>query len=196
VTPVSAEHRFDDVVLDGAEVDLGSHHELIIESSIVRNLVLCPDEPVELDASWCSFGYCDLSRAKVQRLRASRLSDCKFVGTDLSDADVVDVVFERCVFNLASLRMARFSRVRFEDCTLREVDAFELVATDVSFDGTEVDRLNVDRLRATRVDFRNAKSLELEAVARLDGCLVADHQLPGLMYQLAFAAGLGIERDD
>ena len=189
------EHRFDDVVLDGGQADLGTHAGLVLESSMIRNLVLCPDEPVELDASWCAFSHCDLSRADVHRLRASRLSDCKFVGTDFSDADVVDVVFERCVLSLTNLRMARFSRVSFEHCTLRDLDAFELVATDVSFDGSELDQVNVDRLKATRVDLRHAKSLQLEAVGRLEGFLVTEHQLPGLVYQLAFAAGLGVERD-
>lgn len=192
--PDRGEHRLDDVVLDGGEVDLGEHDLLTIESSIVRNVVLCPDESVELDASWCSFSYCDLSRADVSRLRATRLSDCKFVGTDFSDADVSDVIFERCVFDLASLRMARFARVTFVDCTLREVDAFELVATDVSFDGSALHEVNVDRLKATRVDLRGATALELAAVNRLDGLLVAEHQLQGLVYQLAFAAGLGVER--
>lgn len=194
--PDRGEHHFDDVVLDGSNVDLGLHTGLVVESSIIRNVVLCPDEPVEVDASWCSFTYCDLSRADVNRLRASRLSDCKFVGTDFSDADVVDVVFERCLFSLANLRMARFTRVSFDDCTLRELDAFELVATDVSFDGSDLDTVNVDRLKATRVDLRDAKSVQLDAVGRLDGFLVAEHQLPSLVYQLAFAVGLGVEHSE
>lgn len=192
--PESGEHRFDDIVLDGAVVELRSDADLTVESSIVRNVVLCPEDPVELDASWCTFSYCDLSRADVRRLRASRLSDCKFVGTDFSDASVHDVVFERCMFTLASLRMARFERVRFDDCTLREVDAFELTATDVAFDGSDLDRVSVDRWRTNRVDLRGATSLHLEAVGRLEGCLVAEHQLEGIVYQLAFASGLGVER--
>lgn len=185
---------YSDVVLDGNDVVVGPHAELLIESSIVRNVTLCPDHQVGLDSSWCVFSSCDLSRCDVRRLRASRLSDCKLLGTDFSDADVSDVIFERCVFNLASLRMARFRRVTFVDCVLREVDAFELSATDVSFEGSELDRVNVDRMNATRVDLRGARSLHLEAVGRLEGFLVTDDQLPGLVYQLAFAAGLGVEQ--
>ena len=180
VQPVSGEHRFDDIVLDGDLVELGDYARLVLEYSSVQNLVLCPEDSIELDASWCTFSYCDLSRGQVHRLRGSVLSDCKFMGTDFSDADVMDVVFERCVFSLASLRMARLRRVRFEDCTLSDVDAFELTATDVSFDGSELDKVNVDRLRATRVDLHGAQSLRLENVVRLEGVLVAEHQLPGL----------------
>ncbi|HTO00890.1 MAG TPA: pentapeptide repeat-containing protein [Microthrixaceae bacterium] len=193
ILPLDGEHRFDDVLLDGDEVSSGEFEELVIDSSIIRNLVLCPDGPVTLDASWCRFESSDLSRAEVHQLRSSRLSDCKLVGTDFSNAALTDVIFERCLISLANFRMARLNRVRFKDCTLKELDAFEMVATDLTFDGSELNQVNVDRLNANRVDLRGARSLGLEGIGRLDGCLVAEHQLTDLIFQLAFAVGLGIE---
>jgi uncharacterized protein YjbI with pentapeptide repeats len=182
------------IAFDGDAADLAAHAEVELDSCALSDLSIGGDDPVEVSANRCTFDSCDLSRSRFREIRQCRISGSKLTGADLSNADLVDVVFERCVLHLTQLRMARLQRVLFSDCVLREVDAFELVAEDVAFDGSELERVNLDRLRGTRVDLRGARSLSFEGVGRLEGCLIADHQLHDLAYELAFAAGLGIER--
>lgn len=175
---------------------LSRFDEVELESSIVQSLSIGAEPPPLIEAYRSAFQTCDLSGMRIPTLRQCRISDSKLTGTDFSEGRLTDVVFERCLLQLTQLRMARIERVQFIDCTLREVDAFELVAENVSFDGSELDRVNIDRLRANRVDLRGAQVLSFEAMGRLDGCLVSEAQLHGLVYDLAFAAGLGVERPD
>jgi uncharacterized protein YjbI with pentapeptide repeats len=138
---------------------------------------------------------CDLSGARFDSLRTVRFVDCKLVGADFAGAEVLDVSFHGCVLRIVNLRMAKLRRVEFVDCTLHDVDAHGLEAEDVSFVGSDLERVNIDRMRARRVDLRAARRLGLEHVGSLNGCLIGDDQLTELSYQLAFAAGLAIERD-
>lgn len=183
------------VRVDGlAAVDLDGCEELTIADSAVIGSTLAAGPTPEVEIRGSVLDGCDLSGARVRSIRASRLVGCKLGGTDLSDGDLVDVVLQRCVLRYTNLRMARLTRVRFDECRLDEADLFQAEATDVDLDGSALVSVNVDRLRATRVDLRGAVELGLAAVGRLDGCLVADHQLPALAPILAMAVGLDLER--
>ena len=107
-----------------------------------------------LDAAWSSFERCDLSGTEVVRLRECTIVDSRCTGLDLSEAELRDVVFERCLVNIANLRMAKLVRVSFVDCTLRDVDCYEAELTDVSFPGSTLEQVNLDRAQTTRVDLR------------------------------------------
>ncbi|MDH4168190.1 MAG: pentapeptide repeat-containing protein [Acidimicrobiia bacterium] len=170
--------------------------ELWVTGTMLTGVVFQPGVGSVVDASDCVFERCDLSRLRLRSLDACRFVDSKLVGADLGGATIDDVVFERCSFRYANLRGARLRRVRFDECTFDETDAYEIDLTDVGFDGSRLISVNVDRMRAVRVDLRGTTELGLEAAGRLDGCLVTEHQIPQLMYALAFASGLGVERSD
>ena len=154
------------------------------------------DDPVVAEIWRSRFANSDLSSLRVSSVRSTSFVGCKFVGTDLAEARLDDVRFERCTFRYTNLRMAKLSRVEFSDCVLDDVDLYDATLEDVAFPSSRLTKLNVDRLRATRVDFRDATELELTSVGRLDGLLVGEDQLPTLTYALAFALGLGVERSD
>lgn len=208
VTTATAEHLDADgdrvfvsgvVVEDGPEL-LAGFEELDIEACIVRNTSL--GEPAHVGAGrralvsafGTTFTACDLSGDRFRSVRQCRFDHCRLTGADFIEAEITDVTFEQCEFRLASFRMARLERVSFVDCRLSEVDAFELAAKSVSFDGSRLDGINLDRLRAERLDLRGADSLTLEGVGRLDGCLVTELQLHGLVHELAAATGLLVEQ--
>lgn len=182
------------VEIDDGPLDLDGLDELAIDGCVVRRVGLGSDGGPALDVRASVIDGADLSQARVAVVQRTRFVGCKLTGTDLSTAAVTDVEFVGCSLNYTNLRMARLKRVRFVDCALDEVDGFQLEATDVSFDGCRISALNVDRLTATRVDFRGAAELGLSGAGRLDGCLVADHQLPALAPMLALAVGLDLER--
>ena len=186
------------LALEDAELDAGSIEtaelvELTLDSSSVSAVALVG---VEVDARWSSFDSCDLSRVKVRRLRGCRVVDSRCTGLDASDGELMDVVFERCLLNVANLRMARLQRVAFIDCALTDVDAYEAALTDISFQGSAIEDLNLDRASLARVDLRGATSVGISAVRSLEGCLVSRDQLQELVYELAFGAGLSVERPD
>lgn len=182
------------VELDDEPLDLDGCEELAIDGSIIRRVALGSDDGPELDIRATVIDGGDLSQARVVVVQRSRLLGCKLTGTDLSTAAMTDVELVGCSLRYTNLRMARLKRVRFVDCTIDEVDGFQLEATDVSFDGCRISALNVDRLTASGVDFRRAVELGLSGAGRLEGCLVADHQLPALAPMLALAVGLDLER--
>ncbi len=181
-------------VVVGGDAELALEHcqQLEISGSVLEGVRLGPGPTIEVRQS--RLVDCDLSGARLTSMRGARLEGCKLDGTDLSDARLTEVILERCRLRFTNLRMARMERVAIEGCALDDVDAFDLQATDVGFDGTSLRAVNVDRLQATRVDLRGATELGLAAVGRLDGCLVADHQLPALAPLLALAVGLDLER--
>ena len=111
-----------------------------------------------------------------------------------ADIQRTHVAFERCVLRMVNLRGVELRRVQFIDCTLHDVDAYDLDAEDVGFAASDLERVNIDRWRTRRVDLRWTRQLGIEHVGALNGCLVTDDQLSALSYQLAFAAGLSIER--
>jgi uncharacterized protein YjbI with pentapeptide repeats len=181
------------IAFDGDATVIATYDDVELDSCALTDLSIGGEHTPELSAHRCAFDSCDLSRSRFRELRQCRITGSKLTGADLSGAEIIDVVFERCMLHLAQLRMARLQRVRFSECVLREVDGFELVAEDVAFDGSDLERVNLDRLRGVRVDLRDARSLSFDGVGRLDGCLIADHQVHDLAYELAFAVGLGIE---
>lgn len=174
------------------ELDLDGCQQLEVSGSVLEGVRLGPGPTIEVRQS--RLVDCDLSGARLTVLRGCRLEGCKLDGTDLSDARLIDVALDRCRLRFTNLRMARLERVAVERTTLDDVDAFDLQATDVGFDGSALESVNVDRLQAIRVDFRGVTQLGLAAIGRLDGCLVADHQLPALAPVLAMAVGLDLER--
>ena len=176
------------------EPELSGCSELTIGASALTGQNLATDVPLSIECFNSAIVDCDLSRSTVRAIRGSRFEGCKFSGADLSQAALTDVVFERCSFRYTNLRMAKLKRVQFNECHFDDVDGFEMEAVDVNFDGSQLDKLNIDRITATRVDFRGATELVLSGVSRLDGCLVAEEQLPALAYGLALAANLDIER--
>ncbi len=174
--------------------DLAGCTELTVTESVVTGLVGA--EPgLTIEARRSHLVHADLSQASMRSLIGCRLEGCKLTGADLSGARLTDVELVRCSLRYANLRMTRLERVRFVDCTLDEADAYEAEATDVEFVDTALSEVNVDRLRAERVDLRGATSLALTGIGSLAGCLIDETQLMALAYPLAFAAGLGIERD-
>jgi fluoroquinolone resistance protein len=173
--------------LDGCE-------DFDIENSTVDGVTFVSQTMPRFSVSRSAVVGCDLSGARFVSLRNARLADCKLVGADFGGAHLLDVAFERCVLRMVNLRGVELRRVQFIDCTLHDVDAYDLDAEDVGFAASDLERVNIDRLRARRVDLRGTRQLGIEHVGALNGCLVTDDQLSALSYQLAFAAGLSIER--
>jgi uncharacterized protein YjbI with pentapeptide repeats len=183
-------------VVEDAEIDADNLAadglvELTLETARATGVSLVG---VEIDARWSEIQGCDLSQARVRRLRGCRIVDSRCTGLDSSDGELIDVAFERCLLNLANLRMTRLQRVSFTDCVLTDVDCDESTLADVSFEGSTIEALSLDRTSMQRVDLRGAASLGLGAVRSLEGCLVSRDQLQEILFELAFTAGLSVER--
>ena len=183
-----------DTAVPQCELDLDGCEVIEIENSTLDGVTFIGHTTTRFSMSRSAVVGCDLSRARFVSLRNVRFVGCKLVGADFALADLLDVSFERCVLRLVNLRTAKLRRVQFLECTLHDVDADDLDAEDVSFASSDLEKFNIDRLRARRVDLRGTRQLLLEHVGALNGCLITDDQLLGLSYQLAFAAGLDIER--
>lgn len=181
----------EEVAVDPTSWDTSDLVELEVESCVLEGVAL---GGAVVDAARSSFERCDLSGADVTRLRECTVVDSRCTGLDLAEAEILDVVFERCLVNIATLRMAKLKRVSFVDCTLRDVDCYEAELTDVSFPGSTLEEVGLDRTKMTRVDLRGASELGLTGVASMAGCLVEEPQLVGLLHTLARAAGLDIHR--
>jgi uncharacterized protein YjbI with pentapeptide repeats len=190
--------EFEAVTVEGTEVDLTGCNELEIRETTFTGSTfssLDDDRRPDLRIHRSHFSGCDLSGQVIRNVRSSRFSACKMIGADFSGGTVADVVFERCILRYVNFRMATLSRVEFIDCTFDDVDCYQMEATDVAVPGSSLSVVNFDAVAATRFDLREAKEIIFSAVGRLDGCLVAEHQLPGLAYSLAMAAGVQVERE-
>ena len=183
----------------GADLELSAVTELSISDSAVAGATLTPTDlggagELALEIHRSRLDDCDLSGTAIRSLQSSTLQGCKVIGIDLAGATVSDVTFERCLFRYANLRMARLRRVRFDGCRLDDIDGYRLDAEDVSLPGCELSGVNLDQLQASRLDLRHATELGFSTISRLDGCLMAEHQLVALAPALAMAAGVDVER--
>lgn len=186
--------EFAGVAIVSSRIDLNGCTELDITESSLLDTAFTEQGDAVVTARRSLFERCDLSGLSFQSLRTSRLTGCKLVGADFAGGVVDDVVFENCSFRYVSFRMAKLKRVQFIECTFDDVDLFEATLESVGFPGSTLTDVNVDRLDATRVDLREANEVGLTGIGSLRGCLVAEDQLPSLMYTLAFATGLDLER--
>ena len=183
-----------DVVASEVRIDAHDCSDLSITGSSLRDVTFDVEDQLTAEIWRSNLENSDLSAIRVSSVRSTTFVGCKFVGTDLAEARLNDVRFERCTFRYTNLRMAKLARVEFHDCAIDDVDLYDATMEDVGFPLSRITKLNLDRMRATRVDFRDANELELAAIGRLDGVLVAEDQLPTLSYALAFSLGLGVER--
>jgi uncharacterized protein YjbI with pentapeptide repeats len=183
-----------DVSVDADRLDLGSCSELSITETTMRDVTFDTSGEVVVEAWRSSFDNTDLSPLRFGSVRSTTFVGCKFVGTDFADGRLENVLFDRCTFRYVNLRMAKLSRVEFRDCTLDDVDVYDATLEDVGFPISRLVKFNVDRVKATRVDLREAAEIDLASLSRLDGFVVGEDQLPLLMYALAFASGLSVER--
>ncbi len=180
--------------LDNAMVDLSDVERLDVEDCHLSATVLdSACDALEISLAGSLVERCDLSRFRFAVLRQSRLVGVKLTGTDFSGGMVRDVEFVDCMLHLTSFRMAELERVTFTNCVLEDVDAYSAGLTDVAFPESRLKVLNLDQTKAARVDLRHAQLDALKGLARLDGFLIAEHQLPALAHQLADAVGLGVE---
>ncbi len=184
-----------DVEATGVDVDLSSCSTVSISDSVFRQVDILASAETEIELRGSELRTSNLAQLRLTSIHKCVITGCKLVGVDLSGATLTDVVFEQCTLRYANLRMAKLRRVQFVNCTLDDVDCFELNAANVEFEATRLSKVNVDRMKASKVDLRGASELQLTGLGQLSGCLVAEHQLPGLAYGLALAAGLGIERE-
>lgn len=180
--------------LDGVEVDLYDVERLEIENcQLVATMLAHAPAELEISIAGSTVERSDFSRLRLTVVRQSRLVGLKLTGTDLSAAAIRDVEFVDCRFHLTSFRMAELERVTFTNCTFEDVDAYSAGFTDVTFPETRLNAFNLDQTRAERVDLREANLDGLKGLNRLEGFLIAEHQLPALAFQLADAVGLSIE---
>lgn len=152
-----------------------------------------PSADLEISIAGTVVERSDLSRLRLTVVRQSRLIGVKLTGTDFSGSVLRDVEFVDCMLRLTSLRMAELERVTFTNCIFDDVDAYSAGLTDVSFPESRLNEFNLDQTTAVRVDLRHAQLDGLKGLNRLDGILIAEHQLPALAFQLAAAVGLAIE---
>lgn len=180
--------------LSDVEVDLYDIERLEIETSNLGATVLAyATDELEISVAVSTIERSDLSRLRLNVVRQSRLVGLKLTGTDFSGAAIRDVEFVDCMLHLTSFRMAELERVRFANCTFEDVDCYSAGLTDVTFPECRLSTFNLDQTRADRVDLREAELDGLKGLSRLDGFLIAEHQLPALAFQLADAVGLSID---
>lgn len=187
-TSLSVEH---------AALDLNGVTRFDIENCRLNGVFFDDPHPdLEILLAGSVIEACDASRLRFASVRASSFRGVKLVGADFSEALVRDTEFHNCVVRLTNFRMATLERVRFVDCTVTDADAYGAEFRDVSFEECDLEAFNIDRVTAERTDLRHCRTLELSGFTRLDGFLVADHQLPALSYQLANAVGLKVDDAD
>lgn len=175
------------------ELALGECLELHLIDCQIDNVSFADSPGVELHIERSMLATCDLSQAKVSTLISSVVAGGKFVGTDLSGSDIIDVEFRGSTFRYLSFSMAELTRVAFVDCDLNELDLYDSALTDISFEGTCLVEVSIDRCKLKQVDFRGAEQLGLTSTNSMRGSIILEGQVLALAFQFAIASGVDIE---
>jgi len=176
------------------QLDFDDCDDLEITDCSFAGTSLTNAEAAEVSVWRSTFERLDLSGLSFQTVRSTRIVGCKLVGTEMAGSTLENVLFENCTLRHVNLRAAKLNRVCFNNCTIDDVDLFEATVLNVDFAQSTLSEVNVDRLNANQVDFRDATQLGFKGLSTLKGCLVGEEQLPSLMFALAFACDLGIEK--
>ncbi len=161
----------------------------------------------------CVVDGCDLTSAHLagSRWTESSWTRARGVGTDLSEASLVDVSVIDARFGalaaygsrwrrvdvnggkieFLNLRGATLREVRFEDCLLLEPDFADATLTDVTFAGCTLVGAQLQGARLTKVDLSEARLVEPKGLTSLGGATISRGQL--LELADAFADQLGIK---
>ena len=94
-----------DVHIEGA-VPLDGCSELEIVKCVLSGVSFDASPAVRLDIRQSSFEACDLSGAVISSLTASTLADCKLIGTDLSQADIRNVIVRDGLLRYRSVKVS------------------------------------------------------------------------------------------
>lgn len=98
--------------------------------------------------------FCDCSNLSLSFKSVIRCHflDCKFVGLDLSEELVKDVVFESCDFTLSNFSNIQFQNVIFKNCKFLDTRFFSCRFKEVEFLESMLDHIEVFRSPLTGVD--------------------------------------------
>lgn len=153
--------------------------------------------------------------------RGARLNDCwlhavRWLGTDLVDADWLDVevatsvlaglemhgaqlrrvTFYNCKFDSVNARTTNLRDVRFVDCLLRDVDFSGATLTNIAFPGSSMHGVRFKRAHMAKLDLRGATRMGIaDGHDALNGAVISTPQLLDLAPMLAHVLGIAVQDD-
>jgi uncharacterized protein YjbI with pentapeptide repeats len=127
---------------------------------------------------------CDLSNVQMQKgtMQRTQLAECKLMGLTLTEAFLLDAVFQGCVARYSNLSGSKLRHVRCSDCDL----------TSASLSGCSLSSAAFSRCLLTRAElFQTAFSGMDLSDCELSGISISGGELRGAKVNLEQAAMLG-----
>jgi hypothetical protein len=129
-------------------------------------------------------------KARGVELRRVEISDARLTGAELSEATLLDVIFEACRLDLVGLRMSSLERVVFRDCQMPECDLYAAKLKDVLFERCELTGATLSEIRLERVELRGCALEGVRGVEALRGARIPWADV--VQHGHVFARALGI----
>ncbi len=116
-----------------------------------------------------------------------------FAGSAVYDAQLRRVAIRECKADSVNLRGSRLQEVAFVDCQLSHLDFAGATLVDVTFQGCELHGAAFDNAHLKNVDFRHAHELSITSgYASLKGATISTSQLVHLAPALADVLGIAV----
>lgn len=101
------------------------------------------------------FEFCDFSNVSFssESIIRSHFAESKFVGFDLSEELVWDVIFDTCDFTLANFADIKFQNVLFQNCLFKDTRFFSCHFKNVEFLDSTFENIEIFRTPLAGIDF-------------------------------------------
>lgn len=206
--PEAADHPWPDPDLDPEYPDLDSieltGHTIELPSARTLSILRCQltdcdlevEDSVPVDIQDSVLTGVDLTGRRITNLLRVRLERCRLGGSDLSEAEVRDVVISDCVLDLSAWRSARVERTRVVGGRVDGMDLSGAELHEVTISGVSLNDVTWDRVRAERVDLTAADLSAIRDVRGLRGCTISPSQAVLLAARSAQALGIRVRADE
>ncbi|QDR79538.1 pentapeptide repeat-containing protein [Sporomusa termitida] len=123
----------------------------------------------QCDLSNVDFGQCFMDRV--------RLTNCKLVGINMTEASLRNVVFDNCNAAYAVLRYFKCKKSNFHNTSFAEADLYSATLTDVSFVRCNLDKVQFSGTKLAGIDLSTCQFYQLALTADdLRNCIIAPEQ--------------------
>lgn len=148
------EEYLDKVLIENEKISRIQNEELEFDGCHLKKVIFTDSLSVNFSFIDSKLEFCNCSNLSLSSKSVIRCHflGCKFVGLDITEELIKDVVFEDCDFTLANFSNSKFQNVQFKNCLFQDTRIFACSFKDVEFVKCNLDYIEVFQSPLTGVD--------------------------------------------
>lgn len=171
---------------------------VIFDCAWLKQVRFNDSQLTKLRLSDIRFDGCDMSNAQWVELKISRaeIVDCKLTGFKAPDSDASDCTFLNCIGELVQFHDSTFKKTVFQSCQLKGVDFRFCNLEGSAFIDCDLREAEFYNAKLSGTDFRSSELMGIKARPEdLKGAIISSEQAATLGRHFAVLLGLVVKDD-